>query len=394
MTAAARTAFEEAVAFEDSGELDKALASFLKAQELSPQDTEIAYRTAAALLQSGCLEEALSQLRRIVFAEPDHLAARTSLGNCQLLLGDISNAGQNFSEVLAQEADNRNALYGLASVLLKEGKPLEAAQYAQRLINLMPASSTVLTLVAETLARSNRNSQAIAAYRKALKIDAHHLPALLGLAEMLLLRKQFGDVIDLMITAAETSSADPRPYELLSDALAGTGALEDALEAAETALRFSPNSSDVLVRLSTLSRKLDDYPSALCYALKAHDHDNQAKSPLNALGAALASLKFAKEARAVLTASVSNGLPAEIRTVIERTIAEAQDQITGSMPSGNTDATPDSASNEFAERTETPSVKTDTKKHMPASEVSSFDDWTTNIDALPNVLGLHRRDRS
>ncbi|MBO6893177.1 MAG: hypothetical protein JJ866_14640, partial [Roseibium sp.] len=43
MSAAARKAFDEAVSLESSGDLDKALASFLKAQELSPEDTEISY---------------------------------------------------------------------------------------------------------------------------------------------------------------------------------------------------------------------------------------------------------------------------------------------------------------------------------------------------------------
>ena len=100
MTANARSAFEEGLALEKSGELDKALVSYLRAREMSPQDTEIAYRTAAALLQAGYLEEAQSQLRRIVFNEPESLDARASLGNCQLLIGDHENAAQNFQDVL------------------------------------------------------------------------------------------------------------------------------------------------------------------------------------------------------------------------------------------------------------------------------------------------------
>ncbi len=144
MTAAARKAFEEAVALENAGNLDRALVSYLKAQELSPDDTEIAYRTASALLQTGYLDEAQSQLRRIVFAEPDHLNARASLGNCQLLLGDMANARQNFADVLAQAPDNRNALYGLASVLLKEDKPEEASVPARRLVELLAGYASCL----------------------------------------------------------------------------------------------------------------------------------------------------------------------------------------------------------------------------------------------------------
>ncbi|MCV0428670.1 MAG: tetratricopeptide repeat protein, partial [Roseibium sp.] len=296
MTAAAREAFEQAVALETSGDLDKALVAYLKAQELSPQDTEIAYRTASALLRAGYLDEAQSQLRRIVFAEPDNLNARASLGNCHLLMGDLENARQSFSEVLEISQNNRNALYGLASVLLKENNPQGAAKPAKQLLDLLPETPEVLTLFAETQAKINQSAAAIAAYRKALKINPGFTPALLGLSALLILRKRFDEVIELTIQANQLAPADPLSLELLADALSGKGQLNDALEAAEAALKLAPRSRSVLVRLSVLSRKLGNHDEALDYALRAHDLDPMAAGPLNALGAALAALKFSKEA--------------------------------------------------------------------------------------------------
>ncbi|MEW4459315.1 tetratricopeptide repeat protein [Roseibium algicola] len=399
MTAAARKAFEEAVALENAGNLDRALVSYLKAQELSPDDTEIAYRTASALLQTGYLDEAQSQLRRIVFAEPDHLNARASLGNCQLLLGDMANARQNFADVLAQAPENRNALYGLASVLLKEDKPEEASVPARRLVELLPDTPAVLSLFADTQARVDQKAAAIAAYRKALKADPDYGPALIGLSQTLLLRKRFDEVIELTIRASERAPADPLPLDLLSDALAGKGALEDAREAALAALKLSPRSIQTHVRLSSIARKFGDHGAALKHALAAHDLDKSAKEPLNALGAALAALKYSNQARSVLTAmSRGDGLEPAIRELVEGlVVAERKSPEAGPVSSPATSATEEPSSGnpdaavKIAQEKET---KQEIQHQESLEPVTSKKILATDGDQLPNVLGLRRQDRS
>jgi len=391
MTAAARKAFEEAVALESAGQLDKALVSFLKAQELSPEDTEISYRTACALLQTGYLEESQSQLRRIVFTEPDHLGARASLGNCQLLLGDTANARQNFCEVLEQAPDNRNALYGLANVLLKEDKADEAEVAAKCLLDLLPDSAAVLALFAETQAKTDKTAAAIAAYRKALKSDPDHEPALLGLARTLLLRKRFDEVIELTIRAAENAPADPLPLELLSDALLGKGALEDALEAAEAARQLGPKSLSVLVRLSTLCRKHGTHKDALKHALAAHDVDRTSKEALNALGAALAALKYQAQARSVLTGLASGtGLEAHIRELVEELVGTGDALAPARPGAAGTKTGHTSAERPVAEPANVAhgDERSDRAAEFAGERIASGD------DPLPNVLGLRRQDNS
>jgi tetratricopeptide (TPR) repeat protein len=404
MTAAARKAFDEAVILENSGDLDMALVSYLKAQELSPQDTEIAYRTASALLQAGFLEEAQSQLRRIVFSEPDHLKARSSLGNCQLLMGDHANASLNFKEILEQEPNSRNALFGLATVKLKEGKAVEAETLSRKLLEHLPGSAAALSLFADSQAKTRQIAPAIATYRKALKIDQKYVPALLGLSETLLLGKRYDEVIRHTIRASQLTPKDPLPLELLSDALGGKGELEDAFEAAEAAFKLGSRSVVAFVRLSVLSRKLGNYTSALKYALAAHDVDKNAHEPFNALGTALASLKHSKKARAVLTATAEQGLDGDIRAFVENLVEnETNDSAPGSVPSNKTKnarhggAVLDSASDEAALAEENENSEGHRKQqvesvtngqNVPSGNVSD-DEFH-----LPNVLGLSRQDRS
>jgi len=404
MTANARTVFEEALALEQSGNLDKALVSYLKAQELSPQDSEIAYKTASALLQAGYLEEAQSQLRRIVFAEPDNLNARASLGNCQLLLGDSENALQNFKDVLAHVPENRNALYGLASVYLKAGKPVDAVAPAKQLINLLPDSPAVLSLFAQTQAKTGQSAASIAAYRKALKTDPSHFESLLGLADVLQLRKRYDEVIELTIRANEVAPADPLPLEILSDALAGKGALDDAYEAGEAALKLQPDSQSVLVRLSVLARKRGDLIQALKYSLDAHILDTRAADPLNAIGAALAALKFPEEARGVLTGiAAGKALDDKTRKLAEGLIAEHQIKVMRSLEVAS-DATAAASESEGLGQREA-GLSGNEEHSVSRSETNDTSEPRTELqkpvpkplspkEAQPNVLGLQRRDRT
>ncbi|WP_422038619.1 tetratricopeptide repeat protein [Roseibium sp.] len=401
MTANARSAFEEGLALEKSGELDKALVSYLRAQEMSPQDTEIAYRTAAALLQAGYLEEAQSQLRRIVFTEPDNLDARASLGNCQLLLGDLENAAQNFQDVLDRSADNRNALFGFATVCLKEGRADAALESVERLTVLMPHSPAVLTLQAETQAKTGNGAAAIATYRKALKTDPSQTGALLGLSDVLLRRKRYDEVIEYTIKANELAPTDPLALELLSDALAGKGDLQDALLAADAALKLAPASQSCLVRLSVLNRKLGEHARALDYAMKAHDAGRQAQEPLNAIGAALAALKHPEEARSVLTGlAAGNGLDPRVRETAQELISDSrlsgsprEDQPARALtPNGR----PDVNTLNEPHRTDTPTQSGDAhREEMPAPvRTEETDASGPGNGPAPTVLGLQRRDRT
>ncbi|WP_306143958.1 lipopolysaccharide assembly protein LapB [Roseibium sp. MMSF_3412] len=398
MTANARSAFEEGLALEKSGELDKALVSYLRAQEMSPQDTEIAYRAAAALLQAGYLEEAQSQLRRIVFTEPDNLDARTSLGNCQLLLGDLENAAQNFQDVLDRSPDNRNALFGHATVCLKEGRAEDASPSVERLTSLMPHSPAVLTLQGETQAKTGQGAAAIATYRKALKADPMQPGALLGLSEVLLRRKRYDEVIELTIRANESAPTDPLALELLSDALAGKGELQDALLAAEAALKLHPASQSCLVRMSVLNRKLGHHVQALDNALKAHDLGKEAHDPLNAIGAVLAALKYADEARSVLTGlTAGKGLDAHVRDTARKLVSAA------SLASSRSEETNSPAGKSAVSERRAAPVQAHAEETVPkgdSAQDAAVETRQTNEkgfsadgnERASSVLGLQRRD--
>ncbi|SHM65105.1 tetratricopeptide repeat protein [Roseibium suaedae] len=302
MTTPARTAFDEALEFDRQGDSGSALNAYLTALELAPDDMEIAYRAATALLRAGHLEEAASQLRRVVFVEPDNTAARANLGNCQFLLGDHANAETNFIEVLAASPDNRNALYGLATVRMEQGKRAAALDPAQRLLALMPDSAPALTLYGQIISTDAQTSNAVASLRKAVNIDPTYQPALISLAELCIRRKRFDEALDLARRAHELQPSAGAPLRIMSDALQHQGAFEEAHDALMKAIEVDPGHRlETLVRLSTVCRKMGNGIDALLHARQAVRVSPQNPEAGNALGSALAALGQMLVARAVLT---------------------------------------------------------------------------------------------
>ena len=106
----------------------------------------------------------------MVFTCPDHLAARANLGNALLLLDRLEPARDAFVAVLKAEPDNRNALYGLATILLRLDKPREAAPLTRRLLQALPNSAAALTLDADAQGPIGQVAAAIAQYRQALQM--------------------------------------------------------------------------------------------------------------------------------------------------------------------------------------------------------------------------------
>jgi tetratricopeptide (TPR) repeat protein len=252
----------------------------------------------------------------------------------------------------------------------------------------MPDAPSALTLFAQTQAHTDQKAAAIAAYRKALKVDPGYRPALIGLAHTLLMRKRYDEVIDLAIRASEKAAADAEPLELLADALMGKGALEDALEGAEAAVKLAPASAPNRVRLSVLCRKQGDYVGAMDHALRAYDLDATAKDPLNALGSALAALKHPVQARSVLTGmAAGKGLDPDVRRLVEDLVRSA-----GSVPAAGKDR-PDADAVDADKEPRAKDANPD-GSDAPKPSIPTADLLLASDDHLPNVLGLRRQDRS
>lgn len=292
----------DAVAYlEQEERFDEVLPVYQDLVGRFPDDVELLFKMATIMLRNGDLREAVAHLRKVLFMKPEHLAARANMGNALLLLGYLEQAKEAFDAVVEAEPKNRNALYGLATILIKMHGHAEAEPYARRLVQEIPGSAAALSLLGDALSAETKAEAATLNYRAALRIEPQYVPALLGMSKLLIIRKKSVEALE---TLEKAHDLQPRNVEVLI-AMGHAYMLDEnhtsAVESFELAHACEPDSAAALVHLSIGKRKLGLVYAGVYHAAEAWRLAPGNKQVGNALGAALAAAGATDAARDVLT---------------------------------------------------------------------------------------------
>lgn len=286
-----------------------------------PEDVELLFKMATLMMRNGDLRESVAHLRKVLFMKPEHLPARTNMGNALLLLGYEEQAQEAFEAVLEADPANRNALYGMATILTKRHVHHEAEPYARKLVEQIPNSAPALALLGDALSADTKNESAVLQYRNALKINSSYVPALVGLAKVLLQRKKPEEAQSYLTHA---HSLQPRNVDVLVTtgiAYMQENNLTSAVESFELAHACEADNVLALLYLSMGKRKQGLVYAGVSHAAQAWRLAPSNKQIGNALGSALAAAGATDAARDVLT-SISRG--AEVNEATHSTIREIE----------------------------------------------------------------------
>ena len=297
----------DAIAYlEQEGRFDKVIPVYQDLVGRYPDDVELLFKMATIMLRNGDLRESVAHLRKVLFMKPEHLAARANMGNALLLLGYLEQAKEAFDAVVEAEPDNRNALYGLATILIKMHGHAEAEPYARLLVRQIPNSAPAPSLLGDALSAETKAEAATLNYLAAIRIDPQYVPALLGLAKLLIIRKKSEEALAHLEKAHDLQ---PRNVEVLV-AMGHAYLLQEnnasAVESFELAHACEPDNAAALVHLSIGKRKLGLVYAGVYHAAAAWRLAPGNKQVSNALGAALAAAGATDAARDVLTSISRN----------------------------------------------------------------------------------------
>ncbi len=319
-----KTDLERAAELEKEGRYDEALAGLKLLASQYPEDIDVLHQLATALLRAGELRESIIHLRKVLFMRPEHLIARTNMGNALLLLGYLDQANEAFSAVLEVEESNKNALYGMASLLLQWERYDEAMSFARKLVELLPKSAATHCLIADIAIKKANMDVAVLHYRTALRHDPGYVPALQGAAHLLLLRKHPEKAREYL---EQGLSLQPRNVSLMQEigkCYLMENQVELAVQILQEANSLVPDDFSTLIQLSIAERRYDHSYVSVVHAAQALRLQPRNKEAGNTLGAALVAANEPDAARALLTgvasgASISN----YVKDVIARIEARA-----------------------------------------------------------------------
>ena len=112
-------------------------------------------------LEAKRYEEAATELRKALAAEPDSVPAHINLGAALSQLGDLKGAAEQFEKALLIDPNNVNAHYNLAVLLANDKQLTQAIFHLQKVSVLNPNDTGARFFLAQQLLQANRAGEAL-----------------------------------------------------------------------------------------------------------------------------------------------------------------------------------------------------------------------------------------
>ncbi|MBP6822928.1 MAG: tetratricopeptide repeat protein [Acidobacteria bacterium] len=132
-----------AVALLESGAVAEAITQLREQLQLTPNDARVRLTLAQALLQKDTSaaesREALTLLRRVIEQQPTNARAQALLGKLYLRRNETLNATRALESAIKLDPTDRNSTYQLMTVYRKQGRIKEATALQDKVQTLLDA---------------------------------------------------------------------------------------------------------------------------------------------------------------------------------------------------------------------------------------------------------------
>jgi tetratricopeptide (TPR) repeat protein len=261
-------------ALESAGDVRRAETAYRRALELVADDIDAAYLLGRLCGQSGRLAEGEQLLRRVAQEVPRFAPARRDYGlilhalgrtaealehyaaaalvdptdavvqlNAAIAsfdLGDLEVAEAGLRALIDNHGDIPGAAERLGSLLIRRGRPAEAAALLREAQQQRPSAETAYNLGAALLA-SGDAAGALAQFESAVEMDADHFLSLRALGRLSLHDGLAEQAERWLKRAVDADPAQAEAYDDLGLALLQQGRWDEAREAFEFCLKVSPD---------------------------------------------------------------------------------------------------------------------------------------------------------
>jgi tetratricopeptide (TPR) repeat protein len=235
---------ERAQAALDRGDLELARTEMLQLVAHSPGSAEAHHRLGRVLELQGRLNEAEACFQRALELDPDYVGALIGLGTIEAAKGEPKAALKQFETAIEIEPHDADAHFARAAVLERMGRADEALAAYFRTLEFNPLHPEVSRRIGAMQLARNQPDQALVRLDQAVDLAPNdpEVRLLRGRAH-LMLRHAPQAVLDFRAAVGKLPGRADAHYQLAL-ALEAAHMPGEALKAAETALRLSPNYAD------------------------------------------------------------------------------------------------------------------------------------------------------
>lgn len=224
---------------------DNSVAAFSDAAKLSPGQEEHWLNLTREQMDLKRLPDAIASVERGLQANPKSYALHLRKGAVYFAMGKYDDAEKSFRELVEAGDPLPTSTIGLAQVLLHTGRASEAATLLTDAERRLGPQFLIVYFEALAQDHAGNRTEALANYRRALKINPNSVEARLGVGKVSLLTGKSDEAIPELQQVVRAEPGNLQARRLLSRAYAKAGdqtnASKYATEKPETDTEPEPN---------------------------------------------------------------------------------------------------------------------------------------------------------
>ena len=165
----------------DEGEYQKAIDEYKTAMKLDPANANLHNSLGVCYGVTGEFVSALAQFKEAMALDAEEALAHYNASLVHLLLDERDKARAHLLEVDNRPHNLFEVRLQLGKLYLEDGQPEKSRIYLEKAAAMQPQSSAVHALIGECYAALDRGDEAVAAYKKSLRLNANDAASLSGL---------------------------------------------------------------------------------------------------------------------------------------------------------------------------------------------------------------------
>lgn len=169
-----KTIVNLAAAHVEQGKYEEAMSSFSRALAIDPENTDAFYGIGNMLLRTGKLEEAVKQYEHVLVLDPNYFNAYNNLGGAYLRLGEYEKASHILEQSIELRPDFVESHYNLAIAYIQLKKFAEAEPLLRDVVEMNPNDADALSNLALVLYRLKRVGESVEWLKKAFNAEPNH----------------------------------------------------------------------------------------------------------------------------------------------------------------------------------------------------------------------------
>ncbi len=255
------------------GKHDEAIEAYRKAIELKPAHDVALNNLGYELYKKGQTDEALKSYTEALRANPQFGLAHNNLGNLLLERGQADEARRHFEEALRLDPSDKFADYNLGNALRALGKSREAVAHYERAMTFDRANADIPNNLGLAYSDLGESEKAVQCYEQALLLDAGYANAHNNLGFEY---AKLGDAAKAIEQYNEAIRIDPKfalPHNNLGRLYAQQKRYDDAVHEFARALQADPNDPNAEFNLGEVFAEQGKFEDAIPHyqrALKAN----------------------------------------------------------------------------------------------------------------------------